>query len=88
MINPRDPGLMKPVVESVVESPDYALVKAIELIREYRVNKKYTNLFMAITLLGLFLALAGAMNGPVQAKSLKKARSKDTGSDNQGTSVP
>lgn len=63
VFNPREPGFLKPIVDTVNEHPGYALMRAKELISEYQGVGNLEKIELAIQLLALYKA---GYNGPTE----------------------
>ena len=74
VFNPKDAGFLKPLVETIQDNPDYALLRAKELIGEYQHFGKLNRLFVAMVTIAIYIAnhkdfKDGTENGPIQPKT-------------------
>lgn len=65
--DPNKDGLLKIISESIEETPDYGVMRAIELLTEYRQIGNPEELFLAIQLIILAI-LAQAPDEPISSK--------------------
>lgn len=83
--DPRNDVLMRPVVENIEQLPDYAVMKAVEILRSYQTayatsdDVQRSQLEQAIQLLAIRLAMFDA---PKENKGSKRSRSDNSRKDN------
>jgi hypothetical protein len=82
--DPIDDRFMLPVIETIEFDPNYAVLKAKELLAEFLLTGAEDKVYLAVQVLATRKAI---LDGPIQNKTKKGSRSKDSGRDNKGTSL-